>query len=198
MKPFKIGVIVGHEKKAPGARLSKPWLTHEYYYNSEIAQLMFTEGEKLANVDVEIFYRDGVGISGAYMKARAATFLCFMGDFEAAKQSLQDAEALDPLLPIWAGELMGAVLYASGLFDKALATLEGLQYLTMRSRLYAVVSLVALGRVEEAQRRVKEALINMPGLWVGPALFHERYQDPAQRQLLAQRLQQAGLPMAPA
>jgi N-acetylmuramoyl-L-alanine amidase len=67
----KLGVVVGHEKNAPGADLCKPYGLSEYEYNSEIAHLIFEYGSEM-DLDVEIFFRDGVGISGAYKKARAA------------------------------------------------------------------------------------------------------------------------------
>lgn len=68
----KIGVVVGHERIAPGAQFCEPYRgVYEYDYNSEVAHLMFEHAHS-KNVDLEIFFRDGVGISGAYKAARAA------------------------------------------------------------------------------------------------------------------------------
>lgn len=132
--------------------------------------------------------------SDAYMKARAATFLCFMDQVPQALQLLDEAEALDPLLPCWCVEQRGVAHYAAGEFDKALTVLENLQFHTARSRLYAAACLVALGRPADAQRRVREAMVNKPGLSVAGFLFQERYRDLAQRAMLGDQLKQAGLP----
>jgi len=136
--------------------------------------------------------------SDAFLKARAATFLCFMGDRAGAMRSLQEAESLDPMLPVWCVEQRGVVHYAHDDYPKALMTLEGLQFPTIRARLYAAASLVAMDRLPEARRRVQEATLSLQGLSVQGCLFQERYKDASQRQLLAERLQQAGLPMKPA
>lgn len=59
-------LIVGHEKKAQGATLATGG--SEYEYNSKAADL----SKKYAvsrGVRLEVIYRDGIGISGAYKKA---------------------------------------------------------------------------------------------------------------------------------
>lgn len=67
-KSIRIGLIVGHTKKDPGARLlGKP--EHEYDYNSDVADLAKVYALGLPNAVVEIIYRDNVGIAGAYKKA---------------------------------------------------------------------------------------------------------------------------------
>jgi len=63
-------VIVGHEKKAPGADFILGG--SEYQYNSDIALKIKQFGaEKYPNLKIEIIYRDGIGIGGAYRKAAA-------------------------------------------------------------------------------------------------------------------------------
>jgi N-acetylmuramoyl-L-alanine amidase len=62
-------VVVGHEKKAPGATFQRGG--SEYQYNTDIAQRMkLYASTKYPNLRVEIVFRDGVGISGAYRKAK--------------------------------------------------------------------------------------------------------------------------------
>lgn len=63
---IKLAVIVGHEKKAPGARMTNG--KSEYDYNSEVATLMKLAA-KAKPVVVETIFRDRIGISGAYEKA---------------------------------------------------------------------------------------------------------------------------------
>jgi N-acetylmuramoyl-L-alanine amidase len=64
---IKIGLIVGHEKSAPGADMVDG--VTEYKWNSEVAILSAEYAATQQNVIVEIIKRDGIGISGAYRKA---------------------------------------------------------------------------------------------------------------------------------
>lgn len=67
----RLGVVVGHEKDAPGARMCEPYRYYEYPFNTEVAHMMAEYGES-KGLDVEIFLRDDIGISGAYRATRAA------------------------------------------------------------------------------------------------------------------------------
>lgn len=63
----KIAIVVGHTKLAPGAYGKHPINEYEYSFNSEAAKRIAS----IANgkgVSVAIFYRDGIGIAGAYKK----------------------------------------------------------------------------------------------------------------------------------
>lgn len=64
-RKVKLGVIVGHTKKEPGASMAGGG--NEYAYNTEIAKLM--QKVNHPNVDVAIIYRDNIGIDGAYNQA---------------------------------------------------------------------------------------------------------------------------------
>jgi N-acetylmuramoyl-L-alanine amidase len=58
----RLGIIVGHESRAQGA--PSPWLgTHEYPWNSDLAAIMMAVETPL---ECKVFFRDGVGIAGAY------------------------------------------------------------------------------------------------------------------------------------
>jgi len=72
---LKIGLIVGHEKKAQGAVMPAPYRLSEYAYNSEIAQLAKDYAKRIG-VTAEIIFRDGIGISGAYKKAKSLGVDC--------------------------------------------------------------------------------------------------------------------------
>lgn len=63
---IKLGVIVGHTKESPGAALKGTGL-YEYQFNTEIASLIKKHAPTW--MQVETIFRDGVGISGAYLKA---------------------------------------------------------------------------------------------------------------------------------
>jgi hypothetical protein len=66
----KIGfaIIVGHEKKAPGATM-KVSKQSEYEYNKEVANLMINYCKNFPVLSPKIYLRDGVGIVGAYRNA---------------------------------------------------------------------------------------------------------------------------------
>lgn len=130
----------------------------------------------------------------AYIKARCANVMTYVGDPERSLALLDEAEALDPLLPVWCVEERGVALYSLGRYEEALASLGRLMFQTYRSRLYRAAALVALGRTEEASKLVKEAEAGNPGLTVANFTFKERYRDLEKRRLLRQRLEEAGLP----
>ncbi len=68
----KLGIIVGHEQDAPGAKMSMPYGIYEYFFNKEIAQKMVEYARtKYPNVLTELILRDGIGITGAYHKAQS-------------------------------------------------------------------------------------------------------------------------------
>ena len=66
----RLGIVVGHEAKAPGATMAIT-KESEYSYNSKIAELIIAHSGAFP-VDVRIFKRDGIGIAGAYKKANEA------------------------------------------------------------------------------------------------------------------------------
>jgi adenylate cyclase len=132
--------------------------------------------------------------SDAYIRARCAAVSTFIGEPMEALRLLDEAEALDPLLPVWCVEERGVAYYAMGRYGEALAASGRLVFQTFRSRLYRAAALMALGRPEEAGRLVKEALASKPNLTVSRFLFQERYREPLLRQQLRRRLEDAGLP----
>jgi tetratricopeptide (TPR) repeat protein len=107
---------------------------------------------------------------------------------------LDEAEALDPLLPVWCIEERGVAHYALGRYEETLEALGRLMFQTFRSRLYRAAVLMALGRSDEARGLVKEALASKPDFTVSRFLFQERFRDPVLREELRRRLEDAGLP----
>jgi adenylate cyclase len=132
--------------------------------------------------------------SDAYIKARCAAVMTFNGEPAEALRLLDEAEALDPLLPVWCVEERGIAYYALGRYEDALQALSQLVFQTFRSRLYRAAALIALDRPEGASRLVKEAQASKPNLTVSRFLFQERFRDPLLRQQLRRRLEDAGLP----
>jgi class 3 adenylate cyclase/TolB-like protein/Tfp pilus assembly protein PilF len=74
--------------------------------------------------------------SDAYIKARCAAVMTFVGEPAEALRLLDEAEALDPLLPVWCVEERGVALHALGRHEEALRALGRLVFQTFRSRLY--------------------------------------------------------------
>ncbi|KFG70609.1 tetratricopeptide repeat protein [Microvirga sp. BSC39] len=132
--------------------------------------------------------------SDAYIKARCAAVATFIGEPEEALRLLDEAEALDPLLPVWCVEERGVALYALGRYEVALAALGKLVFQTFRSRLYRAAALMALNRAQEAHPLVREAMAGKPNFTVSRFLFQERYRDPSLCRQLRSRLEEAGMP----
>jgi adenylate cyclase len=95
---------------------------------------------------------------------------------------------------VWCIEERGVDYYAMGRYQDALDALGGLVFQTFRSRLYRAAALMALGRVEEAGKPIREAMASKPDFTVSRFLFQERYRDPLLRRQMQQRLMDAGLP----
>ena len=132
--------------------------------------------------------------SDAYIKARSAGVLTYLGEPERALALLDEAEALDPFLPVWCVEERGVALYALDRFEGAINAFSGLVFQTIRSRLYRAAALIALGRKNDAGKLVREAMAGNAALNIGSFLREERYRDPQRRQILTQRSIEAGMP----
>jgi N-acetylmuramoyl-L-alanine amidase len=66
-----VGFVVGHDKKAQGAVMVGASELTEYQYNKEIANKILEIATKdYPTLKVSIIFRDGVGIAGAYQKAK--------------------------------------------------------------------------------------------------------------------------------
>jgi adenylate cyclase len=132
--------------------------------------------------------------SDAYIKARCASVATYLGDAARSLVLLDEAEALDPFLPVWCIEERGIALYALGRYEEALEALGRLVFQTYRSRLYQAAALLALDRLTPARRLGKEAMASHPMLTISGFMFKERYRDPDMRRDLRRRLEEAGLP----
>lgn len=132
--------------------------------------------------------------SDAYIKGRSAAFYIFAGEPERALELLDQAEELDPFLPVWCVEERVAALYALNQFDQAAAAGRAQPFQTRRSRLYRAASHVALGNLDRARRIVGEALAATPDLGTDYIEQKECYRDVGVKKLLVERLTMAGLP----
>lgn len=67
-KPL-LGIIVGHERKSPGAVMAKSRVA-EYFWNKDLAEIMQNIAKQEGKIRTEIIYRDGIGREGAAKRAR--------------------------------------------------------------------------------------------------------------------------------
>ncbi|MER9406074.1 adenylate/guanylate cyclase domain-containing protein [Mesorhizobium caraganae] len=130
----------------------------------------------------------------AYIKARCAATYNFVGEGEHSLSLLDEAEILDPFLPVWCVEERGVALYALGRYAEAIESLGRLTFQTTRSRLYRAAALVALNRADEASRMVREAVGGKPDLTASAFTSREYYRDPEKSTELGRLLREAGLP----
>jgi TolB-like protein/class 3 adenylate cyclase len=130
----------------------------------------------------------------AYIKARCAAIYNFVGEPERSLRLLDEAETLDPFLPVWCVEERGVALYALGLYADAIESLGTLAFQTRRSRLYRAAALMAINRSDEASRLVREAIASKPDLTASGFTREERYRDHENVRALGRLLRKAGLP----
>jgi len=64
----KLAIVVGHTQIRPGAIAVAPIDAYEYPWNTDLAKQMKGHADD-AGMAIEIFYRDNVGITGAYQQA---------------------------------------------------------------------------------------------------------------------------------
>ena len=107
---------------------------------------------------------------------------------------VDEAEALDPLHPVWCIEERGVALYALERYQEALEVFAGLVFQTYRSRLYRAAALIALDRPDEARKLVGEAIAGNPSLTTAKFMTMDYYRDLEKRQALQEFLEKAGLP----
>ncbi|TRC93723.1 adenylate/guanylate cyclase domain-containing protein [Mesorhizobium sp. WSM4303] len=130
----------------------------------------------------------------AYIKARCAAVYNFLGEGEHSLSLLDEAEMLDPFLPVWCVEERGVALYSLGRHAEAIESFGKLTFQTIRSRLYRAAALVALNRADDASRMVREAVGGKPDLTASDFTSREYYRDPRKVRELGRLLREAGLP----
>jgi N-acetylmuramoyl-L-alanine amidase len=95
----KLAIIVGHEKKKDGASAMAPLSTTEYPFNKQVAEFMYVYAREL-QLDCQIFFRDGVGVSGAADAVhRWGADVCIELHFNSASPSAYGTETLHDAEP---------------------------------------------------------------------------------------------------
>jgi len=63
---LRLGIVVGHTRKDGGAVAVEGTIPQEYAYNTKLAQDMLNIAANREGLIVRVFYRDDIGIRGAY------------------------------------------------------------------------------------------------------------------------------------
>lgn len=132
--------------------------------------------------------------SDAYIMAKSANFFSGCGEAERSLELLDHAAKLDPFLPIWCAEERLIALYGLGRFEEAIEFGITLPFQTRHSRIYRAASLVAQRDVGGARRVIEEGLLAAPELTIQYIEVSLHYRDRAEKNLLIDRLVEAGLP----
>lgn len=93
-KLVHLAVVVGHTKKKGGAYFAGHEFKNEYEYNSLLAENM-KDNAKEFGIKVDVLFRDGIGIPGAYERVRALKpDCCIELHFNAYNGSVRGTETL--------------------------------------------------------------------------------------------------------
>lgn len=130
----------------------------------------------------------------AYVMARSAAFYTFNGQPDLAKEMIEKAIKLDPLLPVWCVEERGIAFFGAGKFQEAIVALNELPFQPYRSRLYQCAALMALGKTEDAKRAMQQALATNEELTAVWFMKKECWRDLDKRNEIKAALIEAGLP----
>jgi uncharacterized FlgJ-related protein len=151
-KTYLLAVIVGHTRKQPGAAgLAPPFPTgkmrYEYFWNSELAEMIQAQTDN-NSIACNIFYRDGVGIRGAYREVeswydsyppdtpKAAVELHFNASYTRAKGT-ETLYGSNTASRQWANALQ---MHIADIYDRQGKTDRGMRNLRPGSRGYTNVT----------------------------------------------------------
>lgn len=93
-------LIVGHEKKAPGAEFNNPKFKSEYDYNTAIAEKIksYVNAGAYSGINLKVIFRDGIGINGAYQMAKTfGADACIELHFNAFNEKASGSETLSTI-----------------------------------------------------------------------------------------------------
>ncbi|WP_037545362.1 N-acetylmuramoyl-L-alanine amidase [Stappia stellulata] len=120
-----VAIVVGHTKNSPGASGGAPIHKNEYPWNKDLAAMVH-QACMSRGVQSKIFFRDGIGISGAYKQVAKWGASCVMElHFNAYNGAAHGTETLydedkNAGSKAWAQRLQDAMLGALGLYDRGL------------------------------------------------------------------------------
>lgn len=122
-------IVVGHTARAPGAASVPPVGQNEYFWNTDLANKI-NAACTARNVESKIFFRDGIGIGGAYAQVNAWGATCVAElHFNAFNGSAHGTETLydndrNAGSKNWAQKLQDAQLAALDLRNRGLKEID--------------------------------------------------------------------------
>lgn len=131
--------------------------------------------------------------SDAYLLATSAVYWAYDGKPDRGLTHIDRAMKLDPFLPAWCLEDYGIVRYAMSDFDGAVRALRQLSAPSLRSLSYLAASQVALGLTKDSKGSVLRIRQMAPAYTSQDVLNTAYYRRAEDRDLLKDRLAQAGL-----
>ena len=158
---------------------------------------------------VLMFRRDYEGADAAFLKAieldpNYADAIAmqswnrhYSGDAEAALQGFERALELNPRAPFPYLNAMAEINFSLGNYEKSLELNEiaiSRNAEALRQRIFMAAALVNLGRIDDAEWEVEEALALQPELSISSLHFIAPYKDPERLEDLSSALRKAGLP----
>lgn len=120
-----LAIVVGHTERAQGASATSPISQSEYVWNSDLANKIKSRCDQ-ASIPSKIFFRDGIGISGAYQQVVQWGANCIVElHFNAFNGSAHGTETLydedtNSGSKAWAERLQSRMLDALNLRDRGL------------------------------------------------------------------------------
>eukprot|EP00873_Tetraselmis_striata_P005416 jgi/Tetstr1/425680/TSEL_016100.t1 len=120
-----VAIVVGHTKNSPGASGGAPIHKSEYPWNKGLAAMVH-QACMAQGIQSKIFFRDGIGIAGAYKQVAKWGASCVMElHFNSYNGAAHGTETLydedrNAGSKAWAQRLQDAMLEALGLHDRGL------------------------------------------------------------------------------
>ena len=126
--------------------------------------------------------------------AQYAAFLLYVGRFPDARAAIDRALRLNPHCPWWYHWLKGWCAYWTDEYEDALAAIERIGSPIPECRMVTIISLMALGREDEARAAMAELLRAAPHFNRTNTTLTQPFKDPAHLARLLEPLEAAGLP----
>ncbi|MBL3588971.1 MAG: tetratricopeptide repeat protein [gamma proteobacterium endosymbiont of Lamellibrachia anaximandri] len=129
--------------------------------------------------------------------ALLAWIMSYAGQPNEALAVLESAIRLNPVIPASYSEILGEILFLQGNYSNAIASFERALQINpshMRARMWLIVTLAQLGKLDEVQWQVAELMLLNSGFSLARLEYAFPFRDQSVRNRLLQGLRQAGLP----
>ena len=125
--------------------------------------------------------------SDAYIRARYATLLIYLGQAEEALEQIHIAMRVDPFCPDLLFEDEGISYYCLEKFDQAVSSLKKLKVPTKNSLFYLAAAFFSLGQLEKAGETLSQATMTT-GFDINRFIESQVYREESQKKHLEETL----------